>query len=62
MENVMSKMLEKKVPPESRKAIYEILIPAMQDQDWDTEVDCMHEDPVYDDLLKELHPDWFTEE
>ena len=62
MTDVIKKMLEKKIPAESRKAIYEILIPAMQDQDWDTEADCMHSDPVYDAVLIEQNPDWFEED
>jgi len=59
MDDVIRGLLEKKVPDESRKAFYEVLIPAMQDRDWDTEMDCLEVDPVYDKTLEGLHPTWF---
>lgn len=59
MSNVISKLLEKGVDEASRKLVYEVLIPAMQNQDWDTETECMGEDAVYDATLEKLHPHWF---
>ncbi len=43
---------------EDRKAIYKKLIPAFEDQDWDTQDECMGEDPAFDAAIKELHPTW----
>lgn len=62
MDKVQHGLLDKDVSPETRKILYEILIPAMQACDWDTELDCMDYDPVYDETIKELEPDWFTED
>ena len=42
--------------------MYRVLIPAMRNMDWDTEIDCMGACDVYDDTLREMFPDWFTEE
>ena len=45
-----------------RKMLYEKLIPIFQGHDWDTEMECLGEDPVFDKVLEELHPDGFEEE
>jgi hypothetical protein len=45
---------------EKRKTIYTKLIAAFEDSDWDTQNECLGEDPAYDAALKELHPDWYT--
>jgi hypothetical protein len=44
-----------------RQRIYERLIPAFQNQDWDTEMECVGTDPAYDAALKKLEPSWFDE-
>ena len=44
-----------------RKRLYKLIIPALQDADWDTELDCIGRDPAYDHAIRELHPDWFEE-
>lgn len=62
MTDVMMAMKSGKVPDETRKLVYGILIPAMQNRDWDTEVDCMGVDPVYDNLLRSMFPDWFEDD
>lgn len=51
------------VPDEAkRQEIYKPLIEAFESQDWDTQDECMGEDPAYDAALKELHPDWYDED
>jgi hypothetical protein len=45
-----------------RKALYIKLIDAFEDFDWDTQDECVGEDPAYDEALKELHPEWYEEE
>jgi len=62
MEEVIRKMMADLVPDDTRKLIYGILIPAMREMDWDTEVDCMGVDPVYDNLLRSMFPDWFEDD
>jgi hypothetical protein len=59
MDAVIRKLKERDVAEETRKIVYEILIPAMQDRDWDTEMDCLTVDNAYDATLRALHPDWF---
>ena len=48
--------------PEFKRKLYLMLIPAMQDHDWDTETDCLGSCPVFDAVLRELHPDWLEDE
>lgn len=47
---------------EIRRSIYEALIPAMQNSDWDTEVECLGEDDAYDAALKNTNPEMFEPE
>ena len=44
--------------PEKRTAIYEEMIDAFEDADWDTQDECMGEDPAFDAAMKKLHPNW----
>lgn len=43
---------------EERVDIYYDLIEAFEDADWDTQDECLGDDPAYDKALYELHPDW----
>jgi hypothetical protein len=43
---------------EQRKMFYGVLIPAMENQDWDTHQDSMGIDPAFDEVVWDLHPDW----
>lgn len=45
-----------------RQKIYAAIIPSFEDQDWDTQDECLGEDPAYDAAIKELHPDWGDDE
>ncbi|RUM99000.1 hypothetical protein EET67_04995 [Pseudaminobacter arsenicus] len=42
---------------EDRKRIYRPIIEAFEDQDWDTQDECVGEDEAYDELYAELYPD-----
>lgn len=46
----------------AREAIYRPIIHALEDGDWDTQLDCMGADPAFDDLMREMHPRWFEDE
>ena len=41
---------------EDRKRIYRPIIQAFEDQDWDTQDECVGEDEAYDELYAELYP------
>lgn len=62
MSRIMRGLKKRNVTEENRKAVYEVLIPAFQEGDWDTEMDCLGEDSVYDTTLRALHPDWFEDD
>jgi hypothetical protein len=47
--------------PAARQRIYTKLIPAFENHDWDTQMECGGDD-AYDAALKQLHPEWFEEE
>lgn len=58
---VMSPIIEtakKYVPAEVRKDFYKEVILALEDSDWDTQSECIGQDPIFDEALKELHPTW----
>jgi len=63
---VFSQIIQAVLPhvesPEARKNIYRPIVEAFEQQDWDTQMECLGEDPAYDELLRELHPDDFEDE
>lgn len=62
MQSVIFKLKKRKIDSATRKMIYEVLIPSMEDLDWDTQSDCKGIDKVYDSTLKSLYPDWCEED
>jgi len=62
MTDIIQGMRQANVPYPQRREMYRILIPAMQDCDWDTEMDNLDDDPAFDAELESLHPDWFPDE
>lgn len=46
------------VPESTRKSFYLRVIGVLEDADWDTEDEAMGIDPLFDEALKEAHPDW----
>jgi hypothetical protein len=47
---------------ETRKMFYKEVINAFEDQDWDTQDECVGVDTAFDEALKELHPNWYKDE
>lgn len=44
---------------QQRKKFYYKIIETLKDQDWDTEDECLGDDPVYDEIYAEKHgEDW----
>jgi hypothetical protein len=55
---VVRGLRKRNVPAVTRKVFYEVLIPALEDCDWDNVDECMGDDPVLDEAVKSIHPDW----
>lgn len=51
----------KKAIPDKRKRVkfYLEMVNAFEQFDWDTQDECIGEDPAYDEAMKTLHPHWF---
>src|SRR3990167_10542718 len=45
----------------SRKRIYKVIISEFENNDWDTQDECLGIDKMFDEAMKELHPKWFKE-
>jgi len=43
-----------------RVSFYEKVISDFENEDWDTEEECLGEDLAFDKALKNLHPGWFN--
>ena len=41
-----------------RKAFFVGCIDAFEDADWDCQDECIGDDAMFDEALKQLHPDW----
>lgn len=54
MEEVINGLLSESFTEEERVRIYKVLIPAMQNCDWDTEYECLEQDEAYDQAMREL--------
>ena len=46
----------------ARKKFYKNVMAAFEDHDWDTQQECEGLDPVFDELLRETHPDWYEDD
>ena len=55
---VVRELKKRKVPAVVRKVFYEVLIPALEDHDWDNADEVFGDDPALDEVLKKLHPNW----
>ena len=53
---------QKVVPKRHRKELYKLFINHFEQFDCDTIGECTGLDPLFDQALKELYPDWFEEE
>ncbi len=47
---------------EMRRTFYEGVIPPFEDLDWDTQDESMGTDPVFDEVIKKLNPQWDEDE
>ncbi len=57
MEEIIA-LFKKHVPDkEVRKTLYKGVIDTLEGQDWDCQAECKGMDAVYDEALRELHPD-----
>lgn len=45
--------VQHRLPDEERRVLYEALVEALRDEDWDTERDHMGVDPVLDEVLEQ---------
>ena len=55
---VIQELNKQGIPTEVRKTVYTILIPAMEEADWDNQEECAGVDAEYDEALFALHPSW----
>jgi hypothetical protein len=60
--DVVRGLRKRKVPAEQRQLFYEILIPALEDCDWDNVDECRGDDPALDAAVRSIHPDWEFED
>lgn len=51
--NKVIEAIKPRIPDEERKAIYLDLIPAFEDQDWDTQDECFDSDPMFEAAYQE---------
>ena len=58
VDDVIKGLKKSALSPADREVVYRVLIPTMEDFDWDAQDDCVGSDPAFDAVLKELHPDW----
>jgi hypothetical protein len=58
MGDVIRGLNDRGVKREDRKVFYEVLVPVMEDFDWDNQDECRGKDPAFDDALSVLHPEW----
>ena len=53
---------KKAIPDDAARAeFYKPVINAFEDHDWDTQNECEGDDPVFDKLMKEMHPEWYED-
>ncbi len=53
------KAVRRHVPDQAtREAIYRPIIEGMEDEDWDTQAECLGEDPAFDAVIRRMHPEW----
>jgi len=57
MSRIIRDLNKRNAPPAVREMVYGVLIPAFEAQDWDTQDDCLDEDPVFDKVLEAHYDD-----
>lgn len=61
MSAIIRGLLKQNMDEPNREAVYRVLIPEFQGMDWDTEGDVIGQDPSFDNVLREMYPEWFEE-
>lgn len=57
------KAVKKNVPDvNTRKKIYKPIVLALESEDWDTQDECLDQDLAFDEVMRELHPNWFEDD
>lgn len=46
----------------AREAIYQPIINALEEGDWDTQDESEGRDPAYDAVIRAMHPTWYEED
>lgn len=47
--------------PSEKRQFYLDIVPVLEDEDWDTQDECMEDDPVFEAAMKHLHPEWYDD-
>lgn len=58
MNEIIDTMQDEIDDVDQRRRVYKGIIEAMEGNDWDTQDECIGQDPAFDAALQELHPDW----
>ena len=61
-EELICSLIEADVSDPQREIIYDKMYDAFRDMDWDTVQECFDIDVVFDNLVRQKEPDWFSEE
>lgn len=46
---------------EQKLRLYMVIIESLEYNDWDTQDEVMNVNPIVDDAMRKLHPEWFEE-
>lgn len=46
------------IPIDDARKLYKRLIHSLESNDWDTQDEAMGIDPVFDEVMRDIHPDW----
>ena len=55
MSEIIAGCKKKKLDDKTRLTVYKICIDALEGEDWDTQDECIGEDPMYDNALYAIH-------
>lgn len=62
MTDIIRAVRKVKIDRPVKVALYKQIIRALEDNDWDTQDECLELDDCFDEAMKELHPTWFEHE
>ena len=58
MDDIIEGVKEEVPDHNMRVKVYKHIIKSMEQCDWDTQSECLRQDPAFDEALKEMHPNW----